>query len=245
MKNIKINVNYIDNLTVEKKKRKQVIAHKMNQTQHYHIRKLNLTNKICLFKREIELTAIIPVTDKKTIFYNIGDLILNKTKIKINVFYNLIKIDKTNFLFFKEKLKDAVCKFTLQINLELTTLFNLILNNKIIIYCTVYKDEIYSYYFYRNTPSLIESKKCVELICSINNSIYKDDFYYYFLSSLRRLKRKYKIDLIYIENISDNYIIIEKNTLFNNPILSESPTAFFLYNYVAYTLPSNQCLILY
>ena len=61
-KNKNFIVNYIDNLTVKKSLRKNGYAPRLIQTHHYHIRHLNLENNICLFKREGEMTAIIPLT---------------------------------------------------------------------------------------------------------------------------------------------------------------------------------------
>lgn len=245
-KPISFSVNYIDNLTVHKLKRKSGYAPRMIQTHHYHIRHLNLNNQICLFKREGELTAIIPITTYNTIGYKVNEIIELQNMIKINKITSLVKINKTNFAFFKDEIKSISSQFTLQVNIELTTLFNLILNNKIIIYCTILDNKIYSYYIYRNTPSIINKNlKCVELICSINNSPYVDDYFHHFISSLRRLKRKYKIDLVYIEEIAHSITLTKLINSYKIPIFSSSPTAFFLYNYAAYSLPSKDCLILY
>ena len=85
----------------------------------------------------------------------------------------------------------------------------------------------------------------MEFICSINNSCYKNDFFYGFLSSLQRLHNKYTIQRIFIEETSDNHIITSSLNKLNIDPLTISPTAFFLYNYATYSTPSKECIFLY
>jgi hypothetical protein len=239
-------VNYIDNLTVKKSLRKNGYAPRLIQTHHYHIRHLNLQNNICLFKREGEMTAIIPLTTFTTSGYVVNDILNIKNDIKKNKIYSTIKIGKSNFSLFKTSFKEAVAKFNLQVTIEITTLLTLIIENKIIIYCSIFENEIHSFYIYRNTPSIIDKKyKCMEFICSINNSCYKNDFFYGFLSSLQRLYNKYNIHRIFIEETSDNHIITSYLNKFKIYPLTTSPTAFFLYNYATYATPSKECIFLY
>lgn len=245
-KNKNFIVNYIDNLTVKKSLRKNGYAPRLIQTHHYHIRHLNLHNKICLFKREGEMTAIIPLTTFPTSGYDISNILNIKNNIKKNKIYSTIKVGKSNFSLFKDHFKQAVTKFNLQVTIEITTLLNLILENKIIIYCSLFENEIHSFYIYRNTPSIIDNKyKCMEFICSINNSCFKNDFFYGFLSSLQRLHHKYNIQRIFIEETSDNHIITSSLGKININPLTISPTAFFLYNYATYSTPSKECIFLY
>lgn len=239
-------VNYIDNLTVQKDKRKSGIAPRLIQTHHYHIRHINTNNKICLFKREGNMTAIIPLTTYNTSSYDVNTVLKIKNNLKKTTLKSIIKINKTNFSFFKDEIKDAVKKFTLQVNIELTTLYTLILSNKIIIYCSIFEKKIHAFYIYRNTPSIIDNKyDCMELICSINNSHYIDDFLQGFLSSLKRVYKKYNILRLFIEETADNTVLVQQFKNYNISTITNSPTAFFLYNYAAYSLPPKECIFLY
>ena len=89
---------------------------------------------------------------------------------------------------------------------------------------------------------LLLIKLSVECIATINNCAHNDTFYNGFCSSLRRIIRKYKCELVWI-NTADANIIIESNSRQNVIYKSSCPT--FLYNYASYTYNSNSCLFLY
>ena len=110
LKNIKetLNVNYVDNLCVHKANRKQGIAPRLIQTHHYHIRHLNKNTKVCLFKREGEMTAIVPLTTYETITYeleNFPRLKLEYASVKI------LRITNNNISLFKDFIKNYASKF--------------------------------------------------------------------------------------------------------------------------------------
>ena len=117
-----------------------------------------------------------------------------------------------------------------------------------LVVCFFYLEKklIHSYYIYRNTPSIIDNKyDCMELICTINNSHYIDDFLHGFLSSLKRVYKKYNIQRLFIEETADNTILTQQFKNYNTSSITNSPTAFFLYNYAAYSIPSKECIFLY
>ena len=190
--NIEINVNYVDNLCVHKDNRKQCIAPRLIQTHHYHIRHLNKNTKVCLFKREGEMTAIVPLTTYETITYEIENfprLKLEYASVKI------LRITNNNISLFKDFIKNYASKFECVINMELMTIIKLLKEENIIIYCLIENHEVYAIYIFRNTPSIVDKVKGVECIATINNCAHNDTFYNGFCSSLRRINRKYKCDL--------------------------------------------------
>ena len=71
-KNINLTVGYVDNLCVHSSNRKQGIAPNLIQTQYYQIRHMNDKLKVYLFKREGDMTAIVPLTTYKTFTYDIS-----------------------------------------------------------------------------------------------------------------------------------------------------------------------------
>lgn len=237
-----LNVNYVDNLCVHKANRKQGIAPQLIQTHHYHIRHLNKNTKVCLFKREGEMTAIVPLTTYDTITYEIEHfprLKLEYASLKI------LRITDNNISLFKDFVKNYACKFECVINMELMTIIKLLKEENIIIYTLIENHEVYAIYIFRNTPSTVYDQKGIECIATINNCPHNETFYNGFCSTLRRIKRKYKKDLVWIENTSDSNTIIKYNVRHNVIQKTSCPTAFFLYNYASYSYRNNNCLFIY
>lgn len=240
--NIEINVNYVDNLCVHKDNRKQGIAPNLIQTHHYHIRHLNKDTQVCLFKREGEMTAIIPLTTYSTYGYEIDKFPKNKIEYAS---MKLLRIRNTNISLLKDFIKLTGKRFDCVINTEIVTISKLLKEENIIAYSLIENHTVYAIYIFRNTPSIVDKVKGVECIATINNCAHSDTFYNGFCSSLRRINRKYKSQLVWIENTADANIIIECNSRQNVIYKSSCPTAFFLYNYASYTYNSNSCLFLY
>ena len=66
---------YVDNLCVHPDFRKSGIAPELIQTHYYNLRKNNSKIRICLFKREGDMTAIVPLTTYETTIFNVADFI--------------------------------------------------------------------------------------------------------------------------------------------------------------------------
>lgn len=73
-KDASFDVYYVDYLCVNKNNRKQNIAPQIIQTHEYNQSHLNKKISVSLFKREEELTGIIPLTVYKTVCYNMKKL---------------------------------------------------------------------------------------------------------------------------------------------------------------------------
>ena len=69
------------------------------------------------------------------------------------------------------------------------------------------------------------------MICSINKAPYDDVFYAGFTSACRRLKRKWDIDVVTVEQMGDNRKIAILNERHGINNCTSCPSAFFLYNY--------------
>ena len=67
-------VYYVDNLCVHSDHRKKGIAPQLIQTHYYNLRRQNSKIQTCLFKREGDLTAIVPLTTFETYGYDISSL---------------------------------------------------------------------------------------------------------------------------------------------------------------------------
>ena len=109
----------------------------------------------------------------------------------------------------------------------------------------VVEGEIIATYVFRNTPSYSEGKKCVELVASVNKAHYEDLFYTGFCSAIRRLKRKWNVEKIFIETTGDSGTIVDYLTRNGVKYNTSCPTAFFFYNYAHYSVEPNKLLIVY
>jgi len=104
---------YIDYLCVDNNYRKQGIAPQLIQTYEYIQRRQNKQISTCLFKREGNLTLIVPLVIYYTYAFNISNWKLNKS---LHSSISLIKITENNINllinFLSIKKKDFPCYIT-------------------------------------------------------------------------------------------------------------------------------------
>lgn len=250
--NIKLNTNkkirkifpayYIDYLCIDKNYRKSGLAPQLIQTHEWYHRH-NSKIHVSLFKREGELTGIVPLTCYTTYVYK---------KIKINKIIDpslkIILITPQTLYIFLDFIKIINHKFYCIITPCLSSFIELIKNK--IIYIYILRDINHitiSSYIFKNTQTFYKINNSqllsIECICSISNSPYNNIFYngfilaYYYICKLTRCK------VLFIEDITDNKKIINELNI-NNKIYSESPTAYFFYNYIHKPISSDKILII-
>lgn len=238
-------VNYIDNLTVRKDRRKEGIAPQLIQTHHYNIRHHEKSVKICLFKREGDMTAIVPLTTYSTKGYNLCD-IRNLPYVR-DKSYTIHRIKKNNFMYFKQLIKQALPKFDCTINIELITLIELVLSSKIIIYMLLDNNTIpVCCYILRHTNCRVEGDiQCMDVIGTINLSLSSEPFFAGFKTVCKRVETKYNIGRVMLETTGDTSKIVEVLQQHKIQAKAECPTAFFLYNYARYSIPPEKCFFIY
>jgi hypothetical protein len=238
-----IAIDYVDNLTIKKGSRKIGIAPILIQTHIYNTRRLNGSTAVCLFKREGELTAIVPLTIYDTATYNFKQF----PSLKINdSCTTLIKITKSNFHLFKDMIKLVVPKYECTVNIDITTVYSLIMSGNLIIYSLAYNNAIIASYIFRQCPCIVyESIYSIELLASVKNTSSSELFFKGFISACRRIERKYNISRVHINLVSDSGIITKQ--LQDNKIenVASCPTALYLYNYAHYSVSADKCLFIY
>ena len=237
---------YVDNLCVHPDYRKDGIAPKTIQTHYYNLRKNNPKIKTCLFKREGELNAIVPLTTYKTVCFNIS--ILEKMNPGV---LNVIEIGPNQLTLFVNFIYSQSKNFDCIIMPDLANMLNMIKTENIYVYGVLQNGILNAAYAFRR-PSLFYDKEeaieCFFSLCANNaknannaNNAYITSFNI----SLNKCKEKLKTTILLIEDIGQAGKLIDylRNKLLN--VLFQSPTAFFLYNYVCYTVPSKKSLIFY
>ena len=233
-------VYYVDYLCVSPKKRKCGIAPTIIQTHHYNQRRMVSGIHISLFKREQEMTWIVPLTYYDTHVYDIAGYNLD---IRIHSRFQMIdshssKLSKImEFVSFHADKYD-VCMYDCydSIKCQLDT-------NNLFIYALINKDEpdeIVAVYIFKNPRVTIMQYNVITCIGSIKGNVTDEVFYYVFLKMIHKIPVTNK--MLAIENTADNNILLQK-MIHPKPIFT-TKNAYFLYNYTCSPVLSNKCLIL-
>ncbi len=102
-------------------------------------------------------------------------------------------------------------------------------------------------YAFRRPSLFYDKEEAIECFFSLyaKNADTLNAYITGFNISLNKCKEKLKTTILLIEDIGQAGKLIDylRNKLLN--VLFQSPTAFFLYNYVCYTVPSKKSLIFY
>jgi hypothetical protein len=234
------NAYYVDYLCVDKCNRKKGIAQQLIQTHHYNQSYANKNVVISLFKREEELTGIVPVC----IYSTYGFPAITWTKpLPLSSVYNIIEINKQNFYHLYDFIKENKTKFDIIINTSVGNIIELIASKNIFIYVILVEDKIISAYFFRK--SCVQIEKGLEVLsCFASVSNTSDDIFVQgFKISFWKIAALNHFGFSAIEEISDNYIIINAIKIKTEPTII-SPTAYFFYNFRHTTFKSDKVLIL-
>ena len=238
-KEAKMKAYYVDYLCVDKLHRKKGVAPQMIQTHHYNQRHINKNIVVSIFKREDELTGIVPIC----VYSTYGFSVTTWTKpIDLPPQYKVLEINKQNFHFLFDFIKEYGKKFELVINTELANIIELIQTKNIFVYVIIVDDNIICCYFFRK--SCVQIQKDMEVLsCFASISNTDDDvFIRGFKISFWKIAAENYFGFCAIEDISDNNILIDNIKNKTKPIIT-SPTAYFFYNFAYPTFKSNKVLI--
>lgn len=234
------NAYYVDYLCVNKNNRKQGIAPQIIQTHHYL--QSHMVKNICisLFKREEELTGIVPLC----FYYTYGFSVKKWHKPQeLHSKYKIIEINKQTIHYLFDFIKINYNKFDIIITSQESNIIELIKTNNIFVVCLMEDDIILSCYFFRKSCTYIEKgMEVLSCFASINNTN-NDIFIQAFKISFWNIAAKYYFGYAAIENISDNDIIINNLIKKTKPSII-SPTAYFFYNFAYYTFKSKKVLVI-
>ena len=231
---------YVDYLCVDSHHRKKGIAPQLIQTHHYNQRHLNKNIVVSLFKREDELTGIIPLC----VYSTYGFRVTTWTKPhELSAPYKLLEINSQNFRYLFDFINNCGKKFDIVINTEFTNIIGLIKTKNIFIYVLMVDDVICSCYFFRKSCIQIEKGmevlSCFASVCNCDKNVFVQGF----KISFWKISAENFFGFSAIEDISDNNIIIE-NIKLKTKVEIVSPTAYFFYNFGYPTFNSNKVLII-
>ena len=245
-----LKVYYIDYLCVDKNHRKKGIAEQLIQTHEYNQSHLNKDISVSLFKREDELTGIVPLTVYKSYCFNMRNWNCPQP---LDPKMTLLQGDKQNMYYFynfiKGKEREKEEKWQLTILPDMSNIMELINSKNMFISMILIGGNIEAAYIFKKTCTHIEKDK--EVICCIasiynNSKMQEDEFIRGFKISLwtiiERPENK-QFHYLTLEDTSDNGCIIRNIERKTHPIVI-SPTAYFFYNFAYNTFKSENVLII-
>jgi len=235
-----INAYYVDYLCVDKAYRKKGIAPQLIQTHEYTQRHLNQDIQICLFKREGELTGIIPLCVYTTYGFSVEKW---RKPVTLSPCFRLLEFTKQNLNLLRDFLRENEYMFDIVIENSYTNLLSLIQTKNIYIYAVLEQDHILCVYFFRKTCVFIEKDlevlTCYASIKSKNCS--QEVFIQGFKNSFWIIAEKDNFGFCAVENISHNNILVQNLLLKTKPLV-KSPTAYFFYNFAYPTFSAERVL---
>jgi len=248
-------VYYIDNLCVKPGYRKKGIAPEMIQTFYYNISRANPKVNAYLFKREGQLNAIVPIVCYDTYAFDMTDY---HADIGINAAITVIEIGPQQLNIFITFVKDQIPKFDCVILPDISNILNLLKGGNIKLYGVLFQGELIAAYVFRNLELYYGKKKAVECIVILSASgagagagggagaasitILPTGF----ALSWKKLNALTQCEILLIEATADSSSVIKAlDTNLSVKRNFKSPTAFFLYNYAAYSVPSAKALLMY
>ena len=234
---------YVDYLCVDKKHRKNGIASQIIQTHHYNQRHMNRNINVSLFKREDNLTGIIPICVYKTYCFDMS----RWTKIiDLDASIKMIECNSTNIQYLTEFMKE-ICpkKFEFYCISEISNMLELIKTKNIYIYMLIEADEVECVYFFRKTCTFIEEgNQCISCFASICRPKYDlDIFIHGYKVAIIKICKQVNFCYNILEDISDNLYIIQ-NLLEKTIPRIISPTAYFFYNYICHSFKPKKVLVI-
>jgi hypothetical protein len=240
---VNFDVYYIDYLCVHKSFRKKNIAPQLIQTHEYNQSHNNRKIAVSLFKREEELTGIIPLTVYHTYCFNMRNW--NSPPEELHPSIVLLTGDKQNmyylYNFINELTKEG--KWDITVYPEISNLMELVSTKNLFVKMLVIDGNIEAAYIFRKTCTYIEKdKEILSCIASINGkALTKKEFIHGFKAALWSVISDFKY--LTLEAISDNKCIIDNLSIRTHPFVI-SPMAYFFYNFAYSPFKPEKCLIL-
>ena len=236
-------VYYVDYLCVHKGWRKKNIAPQLIQTHEYNQSLNNRNICVSLFKREEELTGIIPLTVYKTHCFN-----MRKWKMPEQLAPNSVVLtgDKQNIYYFYNFINETAQKWDILIYPEISNLIELVATKNIFVKMLVIDGDIEAIYIFKKTCTYIEKEKeIISCIASINGTtLSTKEFIKGFKMALWSIIKEHNyFGYLVIEDISDNACIINNISINTYPLVV-SPSAYFFYNFAYSPFKSEKCFII-
>ena len=237
---LSFDVYYIDYLCVDKNKRKKGIAPQMIQTHEYNQRHSNKNIQVSLFKREDELTGIIPLCAYDSYGFKTDKWVAPQS---LHSEYKFLLCDQQNMYYLMDFIKSSCNKFDIFIISDVGNLMELVKTQNIYVYMLLKGADILCAYFFRKTCTFVKKdEEVLSCFASLNGGVEEKIFIHAFKIAFCMIKEKNKgYEYLLVEKISHNNVIVDNLVIKTNPIISK--TAYFFYNFAYHTFLSNKTFI--
>lgn len=186
--NMSFCVYYVDYLCVDKKYRGKKIAEKIIQTQEYTQRHLNKKISISLFKREDDLTGIIPLCIYKSYTFDMKNWSVSSSSVRsydtlYNGSYKILLVDIQNLYFLNDFLNSMTSKngtngtngtnennvkFEVSVLMDIADLQEVVKTKNVFIYMMMYDNRVVNCYFFKKTCTFVtKNTQFLSLFASI------------------------------------------------------------------------------
>ena len=242
-KDSEFDIYYVDYLCVNKNWRKKNIAPQLIQTHEYNQSHNNKKICVSLFKREEELTGIIPLTVYKTYCFNMKNW---GPPEQLNAKITILTGDKQNMYYLYNFINEVKNNWDIVIYPEISNVIELVSTNNLFVKMLVIDGNIEAVYIFRKTCTYIEKdKEIISCIASVNGTILtREEFIKGFKLSLWSIIKDHNnFRYLTMEDISDNTCIINNICIRTHPMVI-SPMAYFFYNFAYSPFKSEKSLII-
>jgi len=246
--NLQFDTYYVDYLCVDKMYRKKGVASQLIQTHHYNQRHFNREIQVSLFKREGELTGIVPLCIYNTFAFDMSGWIKPPN---FSATVLLLECSKSNLHYLLDFIEETKTSFDVFIVPELSSILELIKTKNIYIYMLIENNTVICVYFFKKSCTFIKKgRESLILFASINGLNKKDKsndkntfIHGYKVALFTILEKNPTFKFAVVEEISDNYIILD-DLKKHTQIEIINPTAYFFYNYLFHTISSKKTFII-
>lgn len=246
--NVREPIYYIDHLVIQRDRDHRGISRNLFET---HIYKTNLISKmelltepimVYLFRRDRELlTGIVPLNQFNVVTYilpNNADFYVQR---RLPEHVVLIEIHSGNTDLFIDFLGSYRGQFAVCAMTDIANLIGLVKSGILFVHVLKRFDEILAIYIFRDSRIRDEeSGSVLEFIGSIN--IHRGVFYNGFLHALGSVVKKHNVfKMLRVDGLSDN-VRIPWDEFYKT---DEWTAAYYLYNFVVPSSPTNNAFILF
>jgi hypothetical protein len=238
-------INYVDYLCVDNSYRGKGLASETIYTHEYNTQRQHNKVPVSLFKREDTIMGIVPLCTYDSIGFDmrkwtkLPDLQENIGKI--------VLCDASNYYLINDFISEIKTQFDIYISSFYGNIIELMKTQNIYIYMFIdTSGKLQSVYFFRNSCTWYDnnSAKSLNLFASIKNKTNNELFAHGCKIAITKIVDTHK-DYVYFlaENISNNDIIID-NLKQKSPVVIQSPTSYFFYNFACNSFNSNKVLLI-
>ena len=229
-------IYYVDYLCVHPHHRKDGIASNLIQTHGYDIRRSNRKIAVHLFKREGELTAIVPLVAYLTRMYSIPKL----KAIRFPGPISIVEVTATNLQIALEFIYAQSSSYDCVIAAAIANIQTSIIKGCLHPYMLIVPGKVMALYILRD-PALYQGGdptiECNASLRDCEESLFIQGFW----EAIRRFNKKIRAKYLIVESLGDNVHLI--NGL-SAALIGSSPTAYFLYNYACHSVDPGRTFIL-